>query len=207
MNIVPASTPLVIKKMFPNYVWNIETDQNALYLTFDDGPTPGVTEWVLDILQKFNAQATFFCIGDNIKKYPDIFKKIVANGHTVGNHTHNHLKGWKTPTPSYLRNVEQAQQTINQKPSLFRPPYGKLKPKQGTELTKLGYKIIMWSVLSFDWDKSISQSDCFNNVKNHANPGGIIVFHDSLKAENNLRYALPKTLEYFKEKGFTFKKL
>lgn len=220
MNLTPAKTPMVVKKMFPNYIWDIKTAQKDLYLTFDDGPTPEITEWVLKTLKKYNAKATFFCIGNNVKKHPDIFDKIIENGHSIGNHTNNHLKGWKVSTETYLQDVEEAQKNINPQiqnsksearnqiqNKLFRPPYGKLKPKQGTELIKLGYKIIMWHVLSIDWDKNLSKKDCLNNVINNAIEGSIVVFHDSLKAESNLKYALPKTLEYFSKKGFVFKSL
>lgn len=211
MNLTPAKTPLVVKKMFPNYVWDINTSKKELFLTFDDGPTPDITEWTLNTLHKFDAKATFFCIGNNVEKHPEIFKKIVEKGHAVGNHTHNHLKGWKTSTEDYLKNVDDAQNIINQnspvKNLLFRPPYGKLKPNQGNELIKQGYTIIMWHVLSIDWDKNTSKETCLNNVINNAKEGSIMVFHDSIKAEKNLKYALPKTLEFFSEKGFEFKSI
>lgn len=211
MNLTPKKTPSIIKKMFPDYVWNINTTQKELFLTFDDGPTPGVTDWVLDTLKRFNAQATFFCIGDNIKKHPELFKRIIKEGHAVGNHTNNHLKGWNSTTELYVNNVDKAQQIMKiQAPELkseklFRPPYGKLKHRQGEALIKLGYKIVMWDVLSVDWDKSILQETCFKNVVHNAKEGSIIVFHDSVKAEKNLKYALPKALDYFTKKNFVFK--
>lgn len=235
MILTPVKTPLVVKKMFPNYVWDIPTNDKILYLTFDDGPTPVITNWVLNTLKSFDAKATFFCIGKNIETHPDIFKNILNEGHAIGNHTHNHIKGWKTSAEDYLTNVlkaeevmsaefkiqslkvrkttdsetdiqqstiENQQSTIN---NLFRPPYGQITLKQGKELMKLGYKIIMWDVISFDWDKAISEETCLNNVIRKSTNGSIIVFHDSIKASKNMQYALPKTLEYFSGKGYVFK--
>ncbi len=215
MKLTPTKTPLVVKKMFPEYIWDISTSQKELYLTFDDGPTPEVTNWVLNSLRQFNAKATFFCIGDNVNKYPELFNKVLEEGHSVGNHTQNHIKGWKTKTKIYLENVLRAEEVISLQSSvfsnqsqiinLFRPPYGQIKPKQGKKIMALGYKIVMWDVLSFDWDNSISKEDCFNNVVSKCKNGSIIVFHDSIKASNNMKFALPKVLEHFTEKGFSFK--
>jgi len=215
VKLTPTKTPLVVKKMFPEYIWDISTSQKELYLTFDDGPTPEVTNWVLNSLRQFNAKATFFCIGDNVNKYPELFNKVLEEGHSVGNHTQNHIKGWKTKTKIYLENVLRAEEVISLQSSvfsnqsqiinLFRPPYGQIKPKQGKKIMALGYKIVMWDVLSFDWDNSISKEDCFNNVVSKCKNGSIIVFHDSIKASNNMKFALPKVLEHFTEKGFSFK--
>ena len=225
MGLTPVKTPLVVKKMFPNYIWNMPTTNKTLYLTFDDGPTPEITQWALNTLKTFNAKATFFCIGSNIEKHPDIFQIILNEGHGIGNHTHNHLKGWNTKTKTYLENVELCEaifktqilnskfqklqskvcklQTANCK--LYRPPYGQITPKQGKKLIAKGYKIVMWDVLSFDWDKTVSKADCLNNVISKATDGSIIVFHDSVKAAKNMQYALPKVLEHFNEKGYQFK--
>src|SRR5690606_29946330 len=163
MTLTPVKIPLVVKKMFPNYVWDIPTNDKTLYLTFDDGPTPHITKWALNTLKSFNAKATFFCIGKNIETHPDIFKDIINDGHAIGNHTYNHVKGWKTKTSDYLLEIEKTQtiissQTINYSNivPLFRPPYGQIMPKQGKELIKQGYKIVMWDVISFDWDKTVS---------------------------------------------------
>lgn len=205
--------------MFPNYIWDIPSPNKTIYLTFDDGPTPEITNWVLKTLNEYNAKATFFCIGKNIENHPNIFKNIITEGHSVGNHTQNHLKGWKTKTEAYLENIEDCQkqlskfqvenvQTNHTKPTaakLFRPPYGKIKPKQGKQLIALGYKIIMWDVLSFDWDKNVSEETCFNNVISKAKSGSIVVFHDSVKASKNMMYALPKVLDYFNKLDYTFK--
>lgn len=197
--------------MFPNYVWDIPTQTKDLFLTFDDGPTPEITEWTLDILKEYHAKATFFCIGANIEKYPDIFQKIIAEGHTIGNHTQHHVKGWKTKSKAYLDEVLETEKQIrtyqSQRSHLFRPPYGQIKPKQGKQLIDLDYKIIMWDVLSFDWQKEISKEECYTNVISKSKKGSIIVFHDSVKASKNMMYALPKVLEYFSEGGFRFKAL
>ncbi|WP_299098634.1 polysaccharide deacetylase family protein [uncultured Winogradskyella sp.] len=221
MQIIPAKTPDFVKALFPNFIWNINTKNKEIYLTFDDGPTPEITNWVLDLLNKFDAKATFFCIGSNIDKHPDIFNTIIKEGHSIGNHTYNHLKGWKHKTKVYLNDIEDTQALINRNISLitnkdanslsrvklFRPPYGKFKSKQSKLIQNLGYKIILWDVLSYDWDKSISEEACLNNVITAAKEGSIIVFHDSIKAFPNLKYALPKVLEHFSNQGFRFKRI
>ncbi|MCB0382658.1 MAG: polysaccharide deacetylase family protein [Psychroserpens sp.] len=211
MKITPVKTPLVAKKMFPNYVWDIPTQAKELYLTFDDGPTPEITNWTLDTLKQFQAKATFFCIRNNIEKHPDIFKKIVDEGHSIGNHTAHHVKGWKTKTKAYVSDVLETETHIKKLQSkrshLFRPPYGQIKPKKGKELMALDYKIIMWDVLSFDWQKEISEEECYKNVITKSKEGSIVVFHDSIKASKNMMYALPKVLEYFSEEGYQFKAL
>jgi len=209
-------TNRLIKKIFSNYIWDIPNDENKIYLTFDDGPTPEITEWILDELQKHDAKATFFCIGNNIEKYPDLFTKIIKEGHSIGNHTFNHLNGWKTSTKKYLEDSNQWSAISDQLQNyylntehckLFRPPYGKIKPSQSKELRQLGYKIIMWDVLSADFDTSISKEKCLENVLKNVKPGSIIVFHDSVKAFPNLKYTLLKALKYWKEKGFIFEKI
>lgn len=205
MNLTPVTIPKVVKSIFPHFVWNIDSTQKTLYLTFDDGPTPEITNWVLDCLKSYNAKATFFCIGNNVELYPEIYNRIIKEGHAVGNHTFNHIKGWNVSTTDYINDVNKASNLIDSK--LFRPPYGRLKPKQGKALIKKGYNIIMWSVLSLDWDKSITLTQCYNNVVKKAVSGNIIVFHDSVKASKKMMFALPKVLEYFTEKGFEFKRI
>lgn len=207
MKISWVKTHWIIKKLFSKYVWNIPNLENKIYLTFDDGPIPEITEWVLEELKKYNAKATFFCIGDNVKKYPEVFKSVVESGHSIGNHTFNHLNGWKTSTKEYIENTKQCFSTFinpeTQNIKLFRPPYGKIKPSQSKTLRNLGYKIIMWNVLSKDYSNKISPEKCYENVINNVESGSIIVFHDSLKAYPNLKYALPKVLELLTKKGYT----
>ncbi|MGC6431982.1 MAG: polysaccharide deacetylase family protein [Jejuia sp.] len=215
MALVPIKTPKVVKALFPNYIWNIDTTDKIIYLTFDDGPTPKITDWTLDILEQYKAKATFFCIGANVEKQPDVFKKILKNGHSVGNHTQHHTKGWKTSKDSYLKDVEKAQNTLNHHllnsefniQKLFRPPYGKITRTQGKSLLELGYNIVMWDVLSFDWDKNTTKEACTTNVISKAKKGSIIVFHDSVKSADNMQYALPRVLEHFGQKGYQFKSL
>lgn len=215
MTLTPVKTPLVAKKMFPNYVWDIPTNDKVLYLTFDDGPTPEITNWTLNTLKEYNAKATFFCIGNNIEKHPEIFQNILNEGHAIGNHTNNHIKGWKTKAKDYIENTLEAENIITNQiqdsefriQNFFRPPYGQITPKQGNKLLELNYKIIMWDVLSFDWDKDVSKETCLKNVTSNATNGSIVVFHDSIKASKNMQYALPKVMEYYSEKGFVFKPL
>ena len=260
MRSYPVKTPRIVQSIFSKYIWcfpvNKESaNQNSkeIYLTFDDGPIPEITPWVLQELSEYKAKATFFCIGENVRKYPEIFRKIISNGHSIGNHTYNHLNGWKTSKKRYLNNVEKAekcfqsrwpsgsvfspdsswdqssvsglrssvfstdsyrdqsslqkQSTTNHQLStkLFRPPYGRIKPNQANKILKKGYEIIMWDVLSGDFDLSLSKEECLKNVLKNAHDGSIVVFHDSEKAFKNLEYVLPRTLEHFTEKGFVFK--
>ena len=208
MNFNWVKTNKWIKKIFNNLVWDIPNSDKKIYLTFDDGPIPKVTEWVLDLLKSEEIKATFFCIGDNIKKHPEVYKRILSEGHQTGNHTFNHLNCWKTNTKSYLENFklcETEHLKLNTEHSfLFRPPYGKIKPSQSKAIRQLGYKIIMWDVLSYDFDPTISVEKCLENVISNTEQGSIIVFHDSLKAEKNLKYALPKAIQILKNRGFVF---
>lgn len=197
-----TSPPYIVRKFFRTVVWDIPSKENVIYLSFDDGPIPVVTEWVLDTLKTYNAQATFFCIGENVKKYPEIFSRITECGHVVGNHTLNHLNGWKTNTEYYFKNVEDCKALVNS--NLFRPPYGKIKLPQ-FKLIRDNYKIIMWSILARDYDSTVSKEKCFSNIVRSAKKGSIIVFHDSVKASDKLYYLLPKVLKHFSEKGFKFK--
>ena len=208
MNFNWVKTNKWIKKVFNNLVWDIPNSDNKIYLTFDDGPIPEVTEWVLNILKSKDIKATFFCIGDNMKKHPEVYKRILAEGHQTGNHTFNHLNGWKTETNHYIENLKLCETEylkLNTEHSfLFRPPYGKTKPIQSKAIRQLGYKIIMWDVLSYDFDSTISVEKCLENVISNTEQGSIIVFHDSIKAEKNLKYALPKAIQVLKDKGFVF---
>lgn len=198
-------TPAILRKLFSSLLWKIESKEKAIYLTFDDGPTPEITPWVLDVLEAFDAKATFFCIGKNVQAYPEIFQAVIKSGHAVGNHTHNHLNGWKTTAESYLENTTEAAKHIDSK--LFRPPYGKVSLKQIRLLKKAGYTIVMWEVVSADFDQDLSPENCFQNLLRHTKPGSIVVFHDSLKAAENLKTVLPRMLAYFADKGFVFKPL
>jgi peptidoglycan-N-acetylglucosamine deacetylase len=206
-----VKTHWIIKKLFSNYVWDVPNTENKVYLTFDDGPTPDITEWTLQLLKEYNAKATFFCIGDNIRKYPKIFQKLINKGHSIGNHTFNHLNGWKTPTSNYIENVKlhetEHRNLHSEICNLFRPPYGKIKPWQSKIVRKLGYKIIMWDVISYDFKTNISKEECLENVIKNVKSGSIIVFHDSKKAFANLEYVLPRTLEFLNEKGFVCDKI
>ena len=211
MSFTPIKTPWIAKKLFPNYIWDISTTEKVIYLTFDDGPTPEITDWVLNTLDIFNAKATFFCIGKNIEKHPDIFKNIIKKGHAIGNHTYDHLKGWKTNTEEYLLNINKAQNKIDSnyktKPLLFRPPYGRIKLKQVNALSKLNYQIIMWNILSKDWDKTIEKEVCLKNVILNTKEGDIVVLHDSIKASRNMQYTLPRMLDHFTKEGYEFRRI
>lgn len=187
--------PRFIQRLYPERVWAFSHVKDSVFLTFDDGPIPEVTPWVLDELKKHNAKATFFCIGENVQKYPEIYKRILSEGHSVGNHTFNHLKGINTETSKYIENTLLAEKLIDSK--LFRPPYGKITSKQAKILQNKGFKIVMWNVLSYDYDGNISEEKCLQNVLKNTKPGSVVVFHDSLKAEKNLRYVLPKVLDIF----------
>ncbi|MEM7186096.1 MAG: polysaccharide deacetylase family protein [Bacteroidota bacterium] len=205
-------TPGVVQRLYPKRVWSFPGSKKAVFLTFDDGPIPEVTPWVLDQLHTVGAKATFFCIGDNVRKHPDIFRRIIAEGHAIGNHTFHHLKGNKTSTSRYLENVRQAEELMQaikegapsegRSTSLFRPPYGKLTAVQSKRLREEGYTIVMWDVLSADFDTSVSEKKCLKNVVGALQPGSILVFHDSIKAAKNMKYALPEVLQYISEKGW-----
>lgn len=199
-------TVSVLKRLWPHRVWNIPTFKKEVFLTFDDGPIPEVTPWVLNTLKAHKAKATFFCIGDNIRKHPEIFKRIIAEGHAVGNHTFHHINGWKASTQAYLEDVELCQHQIKLNhtgSNLFRPPYGRCTSAQSQSILK-HHHIIMWDILSKDY-ADITPKKCFHRVQNHVKPGSIIVFHDSLKAEANMKYALQNTLEKFAD--FEFNRL
>ncbi|KJJ39730.1 polysaccharide deacetylase family protein [Aequorivita vladivostokensis] len=193
--------PRFIQRLYPERIWAFSREEKSIYLTFDDGPIPEVTPWVLDELKKYNAKATFFCIGENVQKHPEIFQRILSEGHSVGNHTFNHLNGWKA-TSEYIENVDKAEGQMGnnskfkiQDIRLFRPPYGKITSKQAKILQRKGFKIVMWDIISYDYDANTSPEKCLQNVLKNIKPGSVIVFHDSLKAEKNLRFVLPKVLE------------
>lgn len=181
--------------------WRV-SDNRAVYLTFDDGPTPEVTEWVLNTLAKHNVKATFFCLGKNVEQHPELYRKIIEAGHKVGNHSYSHLKGWRTSTEQYVEDVELANQLV--KSDLFRPPYGRIRTHQAEVLAQR-YRLVMGDVVSQDYSPSISPQKCLHNVIDHVKGGSIVVFHDSLKSFENTRYALPLAIEYIREMGLEFK--
>ncbi|MBL7950379.1 MAG: polysaccharide deacetylase family protein [Flavobacteriales bacterium] len=200
----PTRIPRILRRLMPGFRWSVDTRRNELYLTFDDGPIPEVTPWVLDQLAAYGAKGTFFCIGRNCGSNPDILDRIRREGHTVGNHTWDHPRGRGTSTFSYLRNVLRCQALTGS--PLFRPPYGSITKRQSSALRRR-FDVVMWDVLSADFDTRMSGERCLRNVIDHARPGSIVVFHDSLKAEARLRYALPRTLAHFSAKGYCFKAL
>ncbi len=199
-----VKTPKFIQELFPNFTWRVPTSEKVLYLTFDDGPIPGVTPWVLEQLAQYNAKATFFCVGENVRQHSEVFNQVIDAGHTVGNHTQHHLNGWMSENIPYFHDVRHGANST--KSDLFRPPFGKLRPRQIQFLLR-HYRIVMWDVLSGDFDPTISEEQCLNNVIRNATNGSIIVFHDSLKAEDKLRYALPETLAHFAALGYRFEAL
>lgn len=214
--IFPFKTSGLLRKLFPHFTWKIGTEHPDIYLTFDDGPIPEVTEWVLEVLEEYKVPATFFCVGDNIKKHPQVFEKILKAGHRAGNHTFNHLSGWKFSKEEYLENIEVCQATMNEfdlfkeieksRLPLFRPPYGRIKKSQAVPLRDT-YHVIMWDVLSGDFAQSISAQKCLEKTIKYSRNGSIIVFHDSVKTERKLREVLPNFLSTMIEQGYNFKLL
>ena len=200
----PVRTPSFVRSLFPGLIWKKDGASKIVYLTFDDGPTPSVTENVLDQLEKFNAKATFFCVGKNVVKHQDILVEIRDRGHSVGNHTYSHLSGWKTQNKAYFEDVERCSDVIET--SLFRPPYGRIKLSQAARLTR-EFDVIMWDVLSGDFDESLDADQCAVNVLNNISNGSIVVFHDSVKAWPRLRHTLPTVLKILTERGFRFEAL
>jgi len=199
--------PWLFRKLYSRYVFQLPGEQREVYLSFDDGPHPQITAWVLDLLKEYDAKASFFCIGKNVEQYPETYARILAEGHSVGNHTHRHLRGWKTNDEEYVADTREAAAFIRSK--LFRPPYGRIRSSQARRLMNDGdgYKVILWDVLSGDFDKNFSGEQCFQNVAKHVKGGSIVVFHDSEKAFPNLQFALPKTLEFLKKEGYLMKKI
>lgn len=202
MNLVKI--PRILKKIFPEITWDIRSSDPALYLTFDDGPTPDITSRVLLELDRFQAKATFFCIGRNVERHPDIYRQVVEKGHAVGNHTYSHLKGWYTDDKEYYDDISLAASFIHS--HLYRPAYGMITPSQ-LKYLRQQYQVVLWDVMSYDFDFNTSPEQCLSNVIRHARPGSVVVFHDSAKASEKTLYALPRVLEHFAGKGFVFKKI
>lgn len=200
----PVRTPALFKWAYKRCLWQKTREEAVVYLTFDDGPHPEVTAFVLDELKKWGAKASFFCIGENVAKYPDVFKRIKDEGHTIGNHTMHHLNGWETKDDSYLDDIRQADDLISS--DLFRPPYGRIRFSQLHKLDKK-VKVVMWSLLSGDFDVTITPEKCKNNVISNIKNGDIVVFHDSIKAKKNLMYTLPLVLKFLRDNGYVCKPL
>lgn len=193
--------PLLYRMIFPETVWRIPMKHRTAYLTFDDGPIPAVTPWVLDLLDSYGIKATFFCVGDNVRKHPEVFAEIVKRGHSVGNHTMHHLQGSIVTTRRYVSDIEEANALIGS--ALFRPPHGLIRWKQAAAI-KDDMRIVMYDLVTRDYSKKLNGEQVLDNVKRYCRNGSIIVFHDSLKAEKNLRYALPRAIEWLKENGYGF---
>ena len=202
-----VKTPWWLKKLYPGCVWDMPVKEKTLYLSFDDGPHPTITPFVLQQLKKFNAKATFFCIGENVARYPDVFQQVIDEGHAVGNHTYQHLNGWKTSGSDYFSDIKKAGEYINSR--LFRPPYGRIKRSQLRQLTKGENKmtVVMWNILAGDWDPTVDPSICFERIKKEISDGDIIVLHESEKAWDRMSYCLPGLLEYYALKSFCFAKI
>jgi len=202
---IPAKIPRIVEKFYSERVWRIDTLYKELFLTFDDGPHPTITPAVLAMLRKYDAKATFFCIGDRVKRYPEVYNQILAEGHAVGNHTQHHLNGWKLSDEAYLKDVKEADLYIDS--TLFRPPYGRIRKVQSKKIIAEGKKIVMWSVLSGDYSNKLSPEDVVKRVSIPFEKGFIYLFHDLEKAEKNMFFALGKLLEDARQQGFSMKKI
>lgn len=198
------TTPFILRMFYPSLLWKMPEGEKKLYITFDDGPHHSITPKVLEILRRYNAKATFFCVGNNVQKNMDVVKMIKDDGHSLGGHAFNHEKGWNTKTDDYVASVEKTNVLLDT--TLFRPPHGRISFSQVRKL-KDRYRLVAWTVISYDWDKTLSPDDCYENVIKRAGDGSIVVFHDSEKAVNNMLPALTKVLDYYKDKGFSFEKL
>lgn len=194
-------TPQIIQSLFPRFTWRTPSDEKVVHLTFDDGPIPEVTPWVLEQLDRYDAKATFFCVGHNVEKHPEVYEQVVEAGHVTGNHTYNHLDGWSTDNIAYFHNIRKASRMVNS--NLFRPPYGRILPSQA-QFLKRHYQVVLWDVLSGDFDPHLTGEECLANVLNHVRPGSIVVMHDSLKSYETLKFVLPRLLAELDAKGYRF---
>jgi peptidoglycan/xylan/chitin deacetylase (PgdA/CDA1 family) len=211
----PFRIPSFIQRVFPKYLWSKSMDEEVIYLTFDDGPTPEITPWVLNLLEQYNAKATFFCIGKNLRQHPVLVRQIVEQQHKIGNHSFSHLKGWQTKSKNYINDILQAAEiiqsttnntAINQK-LLFRPPYGQITKTQANVLIDKGFTIVLWNILTGDFDPNLNPEKSLKKTLKNTKPGSIVVFHDSLKAKKNLQYILPNVLKHWSQQGYQFKTL
>lgn len=199
-----VTVPAFLRIFYPSLLWQKPAGEHKMYLTFDDGPHPDITPKVMEILAEFQARATFFCVGENVKRYPDVYQQISKQGHKTGNHTYNHLNGWKTPLNLYYENVNACRELVDS--DLLRPPYGRITPGQIQTLKK-EYQIVMWSVLSYDFDQETSPQQCLDYVVDTAEDGAVVVFHDSPKSAQNMFFALPRVLRHFTDLGYSFETL
>lgn len=193
--------PDILPTLFPDLTWRVNTSEPVLYLTFDDGPDPEVTPFVMEILQQYQAKGTFFCVGENVERHPETYTQLQQNGHQIANHTFNHLNGWRTPTPVYLENVAACAKVVHS--PLFRPPYGRIS-RQQIKALKSDYRIVMWDMLTCDYDPGLNVNRSLKAMQQKSRPGSIMVFHDSAKAAKNLKILLPGVLDYFSDKGYRF---
>ena len=205
------SVPRLLQHGLPGFTWRGPAQDQVIYLTFDDGPIPDITDFVLQALASCQAKATFFCVGDNLRKHPDIASRVALGGHRLGNHTFNHVKGWQTSVPDYLHNIALCEEALQPfvaagKPKLFRPPHGRMRRDQFRQL-KAHYQVVMWEVLTYDFDARLPGPLCLEKAIRHTRPGSIVVFHDSLKASGNLQYVLPRYLAHFAGLGYRFETL
>ena len=193
--------PDILRPFLGKLLWRKSSSEKVIYITFDDGPVPEVTPLVLDLLDEYNIKATFFCVGENVEKYPEVYNEVLKRGHRTGNHTYNHLKGASVSTDEYVANVEKA--SLNIQSNLFRPPYGRIKKDQKKAL-KPGYEIVMWDVITHDYNSSLSPQTIMQNIRRYSRNGSLVVFHDSIKAERNMLTVLPLAIEYWNSKGYSF---
>ncbi len=196
--------PLIYRVIYCGSVWRLPAKEKCVYLTFDDGPIPEMTPWVLEMLDRYGIKATFFCVGDNVRKYPEVYRMVCERGHSVGNHTFNHIQGICSQTSNYMKNVDKAAELIDS--HLFRPPHGHMRLSQWARLKKK-YRVIMWDVVTRDYSPHMTANGVLNVVKRYTRNGSIIVFHDSIKAGNRLKKALPQAIEWLKEQGYQFKRI
>jgi peptidoglycan-N-acetylglucosamine deacetylase len=202
-------TPIWLHRWFDQYTWKINTNQKVIYLSFDDGPDPEVTPFVLETLAQYDAKAVFFCVGENLRRFPQIKEQVIQSGNMIANHTQHHLKGWSTSLPLYALNIEECEKYIGQEHSqkLFRPPYGRILSDQGEWLAQQGFKCIMWDILTYDYDASLNIQNALKNISRKSRNGSIVVFHDSKKSYPQLKHLLPAYLENMTSKGYTFELL
>ncbi|WP_128543626.1 polysaccharide deacetylase family protein [Larkinella soli] len=199
-------TNFILRSLYPRFRWRVRTREKVIYLTFDDGPIPEVTEFVLATLKEFGARATFFCIGDNVRKHPEIYEMVCRSGNSIGNHTFNHLNGWKTEDGPYLENFRQCQTQLGLPTRLFRPPYGRIKRSQAREVLQT-HEVVMWDVLTGDFSPNLQPEMILRKTIHYSEPGSILLFHDSLKAWPRMSFALPRVLSHFSERGYRFEGL